>query len=144
MTEYRRLRGFRLLSIRVAAIAPNRRRIPPGAARERFSQGTDRSYWCAHGLAQTISISNIIVLRSWEKSLISPEECYRILPFSKATVLLPSDPHLHKRSCPCREEQLLMLCDCGINTYRPYRRPCRRQREQPAFPRGCSRRALRW
>ena len=44
------------------------------AARERSSQGTDRSHWEAHGLAQTISISIplIKVLRSFSKSDRSP------------------------------------------------------------------------
>ena len=42
---------------RATAISPCRRRIPSGAARERSSQGTDRSHGCANGLAQTISLS---------------------------------------------------------------------------------------
>ena len=44
------------------------------AARERSSQGTDRSHWEAHGLAQTISIPipHIKVLRSFSKSDRSP------------------------------------------------------------------------
>ena len=43
-----------------------------------------------HAQTKFCLIQFIKVLRSWEKSKISPEECYRILPFSKSDRSPPS------------------------------------------------------
>ena len=68
------------------AISPRRRRIPSGAARERSSHVLDGTKLVSkRTCTNSTHIHPLIkVLRSWEKSLISPEECQGILPFSKS------------------------------------------------------------
>ena len=70
------------------AISPRRRRMTPSAARERSSQGTDRSHWEAHGLAQTISIF------PFHKSFA---ELFQKRPFPPFPKLYPAIPPRRRR-----------------------------------------------